>query len=94
MRYMLTTLDVSKLSGWLNTDPPYACSAWWRRRNRHARGWTDSRLGARAGAERTQNMLRMVVTLDVSKLSGWLNAFASCRTERRACGGRGEAQEA
>ena len=27
----------------------------------------------------------MVVTLDVSKLSGWLNADADCRVERRAC---------
>ena len=40
--------------------------------------------GARACAERTENMARMVVTLDVSKLSGWLNADASCRVERRA----------
>ena len=31
------------------------------------------------------NMLLMVVTLEVSKLSGWLNADASCRVERRAC---------
>ena len=27
----------------------------------------------------------MFVTLDVSKLSGWLNADAPCRVERRAC---------
>ena len=40
--------------------------------------------GARACAERTENMARMVVTLDVSKLSGWLNADAPCRVERRA----------
>eukprot|EP00964_Phaeocystis_antarctica_P163674 scaffold140269_cov184-Phaeocystis_antarctica.AAC.1 len=26
----------------------------------------------------------MVVTLDVSKLSGWLNAVALCRVEKRA----------
>ena len=51
--------------------------------------------GARARAERTQNMSYMVVTLDVSKLSGWLNAFAFCRVERRACDvGRGTAREA
>ena len=50
-----------------------------------ARGWTDSRLWVRARAERTQNMLLMVVTLDVSKLSGWLNALAPCRVQRRAC---------
>ena len=42
-------------------------------------------VGARARAERTENMLAMVVTLDVSKLSGWLNADADCRVERRAC---------
>ena len=29
-------------------------------------------------------MRRMVVTLDVSKLSGWLNFDAICRVERRA----------
>eukprot|EP00964_Phaeocystis_antarctica_P009641 scaffold5248_cov49-Phaeocystis_antarctica.AAC.4 len=35
-------------------------------------------------------MSRMVVTLDVSKLSGWLNAAADCRVEGRAvrCGAR------
>ena len=57
--------------------------------------------GARACAERTWNMLLMSVTLDVSKLSGWLNADAPCRVERRAydaergvgreAGGRGPA---
>ena len=26
----------------------------------------------------------MIVTLDVSRLSGWLNADADCRVERRA----------
>ena len=30
----------------------------------------------RARAERTENMLDMLMTLDVSKLSGWLNADA------------------
>ena len=38
----------------------------------------------RARAERTVNMYRMFVTLDVSKISGWLNADASCRVEREA----------
>ena len=28
----------------------------------------------RARAERTENMYRIAVTLDVSRLSGWLNA--------------------
>ena len=35
-----------------------------------------------ARAERTANMAAMVVTLDVSKLSGWLNASACCRVVR------------
>ena len=44
----------------------------------------------KAGAERTPKMEYMFVTLDVSKLSGWLNADADCRAERRACdAGRG-----
>ena len=51
--------------------------------------------GARARAERTANMLFMSVTLDVSKLSGWLNAVAYCRVERRACdAGRSAVREA
>ena len=52
-------------------------------------------LGARARAERTRNMDCMVVTLDVLKLSAWLNTDAPCRAERRACdAGRGTAREA
>ena len=54
--------------------------------------------GARACAERTWNMLRMFVTLDVSKLSGWLNADACCRESNgghsvwgEVCPGRREA---
>ena len=39
--------------------------------------------GARACAERTWNMAPMPLTLDVSKVSGWLNAAADCRVERR-----------
>ena len=51
--------------------------------------------GTRTRAGRTQNICSMVVTLDVSKRSGWLNAAASCRVERRACDvGRGTAREA
>ena len=51
-------------------------------------------IGSRARGgfqERTRNMKLMSVTLDVSKLSGWLNAEANCRVERRAyiwCGTR------
>ena len=64
-------------------------------RTRRTRLW---RLGAEhTGGERTQNMCVMLpVTLDVSKLTGWLNAVAFCRVERRAAmqgelqAGRGE----
>ena len=38
----------------------------------------------RAGAERTVNICCMIATLDVSQLSGWLNAAAFCRVERAA----------
>ena len=38
----------------------------------------------RARAERTENMLTMDVTLEVSRLSGWLNADALCRVKREA----------
>ena len=38
----------------------------------------------RARAERTENMWFMSVTLDVSRLSGWLNADALCRVEMEA----------
>ena len=48
--------------------------------------WIDVRDGGwvvrRVWAERTWNMPYMVVTLEVSKLSGWLNADAYCRAEK------------
>ena len=50
----------------------------------HSKGPTEGSRGGRARAERTWNMYFTVVTLDVSKLSGWLNAVAACRVERRA----------
>jgi hypothetical protein len=37
-----------------------------------------------------QNMLTMFVTLEVSKLSGWLNAYADCRVKREGHAMRGE----
>ena len=43
------------------------------------RGGRDCRLVAGHGEERTLNMPPMFVTLEVSKLSGWLNALAACR---------------
>ena len=40
--------------------------------------------------KRTLNMACMFVTLVVSRFSGWLNCFAACRVEGRACdAGRG-----
>ena len=47
-----------------------------------ARGGLDCRLRAGHGEEHTQNIWYMVVTLEVSKLSGWLNADASCRESK------------
>ena len=41
----------------------------------------------RARAERTINISSMFVTLDVSKLSGWLNADAPCRVKRESTEG-------
>ena len=112
MAYMSVTLDVSKLSSWLNADAACrverrACEVGrgaarasregvgWRSRNRHVHGEGPTQgCGGRARAERTRNMRCMVVTLDVSKLSGWLNADAFCRVERRACDAeRGAARE-
>ena len=54
-------------------------------------GW-----GGRARAERTQNMRYVFVTLDVLKLSAWLNADAPCRESKggRAMQGSGTAREA
>ena len=115
MYSMVVTLDVSKLSGWLNATAlcrPVEKRAYdmrgevrgreaWegmgrggRRPGMHGKGPTQG-WGERACAERTSNMRYMSVTLDVSKLSGWLNADASCRVERRACdAGRGVGREA
>ena len=38
--------------------------------------------GEEYGEERTVNILFMFVTLEVSKLSGWLNAYAACRESK------------
>ena len=42
----------------------------------------DCRFGAGHGEERTGNMASMVVTLEVLKLSGWLNDPALCRESK------------
>ena len=54
-------------------------------------GRPESRLlGARARAERTKNIWYLFVTSEVSKLSGWLKAYACCRVEGKGmqCGAR------
>jgi len=61
---------------WAGGSARAACTA----RGPGCEGWE----GYTACAERTWNMLYMFVTLDVSKLSGWLNAYANCRVEKRA----------
>ena len=43
----------------------------------------EVRAGRKEGMKRTWNMPCMVVTLGVSRLSGWLNADAPCQVERR-----------
>ena len=109
---MAVTLDVSKLSGWLNAaalcrverrvydavrgvGPGAGGRGPAAAHERHARreGPAVKAGRARACTERTLNMAYMVVTLDVSKLSGWLNAAANCqgstmRSEVWAEGGR------
>eukprot|EP00964_Phaeocystis_antarctica_P057142 scaffold33780_cov33-Phaeocystis_antarctica.AAC.1 len=93
---MSVTLEVSKLSGWLNADarcreskgghtvrgevrPARAADD---RGASSAQEGLDCRLGAGHGEERTWNMTLMSVTLEVSKLSGWLNADARCRESK------------
>ena len=46
--------------------------------------------GAGRGEERTWNMPNMFVTLEVFKLSGWLNAYAFCREPKGGHTVRGE----
>ena len=103
MSLMSVTLDVSKLSGWLNADADcrverraYEAGSMragrWegvgRRRRKHRAGEDPTvEVAGRARAERTRNMFCMFVTLDVSRLNGWLNAVALCRVEREGWGG-------
>ena len=98
MLAMLVTLDVSRLSGWLNFSAPCRVARTAHEAGRgvdqQAKGlWArcagasrmQGRLGWRFGARaRTLNMPPMSVTLDVSKLSGWLNFSAACRVARTA----------
>ena len=52
----------------------------------HAARWEGPtvEVAGRARAERTWNICCMLVTLDVSRFSGWLNAHADCPVEREA----------
>ena len=53
-------------------------------RGAHAeRNPTGGFCGAGRAAERTSNIQRMSVALDVSKLSGWLKAYANCRVRKQ-----------
>ena len=63
----------------------------WRKRRARGRPTTVKDWGTgHMHGERTWNTLFMFVTLDVSKLTGWLNCLAFCRVEGRACdAGRG-----
>ena len=94
---MSVTLEVSKLSGWLN-----ACASYRESKEGHmvqgevygsggSRRWTTAAQAARRGGARlqigsrarTENMTNMLVTLDVSKLSGWLKLDVIYRVKRR-----------
>ena len=88
MACMFVTLDVSKLSGWLNAFAScregircWACGPGGGRRRATAAVHTACRggLDCRSGEERTPNIQNMSVTLEVSKFTGWLNAVAPCR---------------
>ena len=69
---------------------------WWQHTSGMHRDVPTQGLGAKdTRGERTRNMAPMFVTLDVSKLSGWLNADAYCQVKGRACdAGRGVNLEA
>jgi hypothetical protein len=98
MKRMVVTLEVSKLRGWLNADAPCQVEREHTRRARCCgclgRSWGDVRAQAacREGSnwrsqagharKRTSNILLMSVTLEVLRLSGWLNADACCQVER------------
>jgi hypothetical protein len=98
---MDVTLEVSRLSGWLNAAADCRVEREAYKKGRHAgrvaegREWAVAAKAARrqapiveaagrARAERTRNMDAMDVTLEVSRLSGWLNADADCRVEWEA----------
>ena len=99
-------LTSHEFSDWSNADAPcreskkgHQCGG--RYGSRYGRRWATAghaarrgglgcRFGAVHGEERTPNILDMSVTLEVSKLSGWLNASANCRESKGGHSVRGE----
>ena len=75
---MVVTWDVSKFSGWLNTFAN--CRVKEMGAYNIEGRWGDA--GCKARAECTLNIATMLVTRDVSKFNGWLNAFAPCQESR------------
>ena len=62
-----------------------ACEAAVARAARFSAGFRTEGFGGHgAHAKRTENIADMSVTLDVSKVNGWLNANVFCRGEGRA----------
>ena len=55
-----------------------------RRREQRAGKASTVEVEGSARAERTENIHPMLMTLDVSRLSGWLNADALCQEKREA----------
>ena len=92
MYLMVVTLEVSKLSGWLNVDAYCRETKEGRAMRGEVRAGPGSRRSVRLrrrkerAGKRTKNMPDMIVTLEVSRLSAWLNVDALCRVERKACG--------
>ena len=77
MRVMSVTLVVLNTIGWLNTDASCRGGGGQPRGASSLQERARLQIGGRGhGEERTQNMESMFVTLEVSKLSGWLNADA------------------
>eukprot|EP00964_Phaeocystis_antarctica_P009741 scaffold5300_cov85-Phaeocystis_antarctica.AAC.2 len=76
MRRMTLTLDVSKLSGWLNADA--WLNIWYM-----AVTLEVSKLSGWLNADAPLNMPRMEGTLEVSTLSSWLNAGEAGRDAGR-----------
>ena len=98
MYAMFGTLDMLKLSGWLNArvfcrvqrgawEAGDMQSAGGRRPVGGSQGsmWGPSSWRIGQVRSRTANIWYMLVTLEVSKVSGWLNAVAPYRVQREAC---------